>query len=432
MPDKETVERTCNYKMQNCKPCGRPLFDSEHCIFHSKDIEGKKEKFHGAFLKEFESQKEHEEKYDFTGFVFPGNISFMKKEFEKDVYFWNAKFSGEAHFGEAQFSGEASFRGAQFYGETYFGGAQFSGEAHFRGAQFSRAVGFRGAQFSGEADFWDVQFSGEADFWGAQFSGAAHFRRARFSGEAHFGKAQFSGEADFWDVQFSGEADFWDVQFSGEAHFGKAQFSGEASFNEAKFKKDTHFEYIKIEKYNSFKILYTYFYNVSGLLEFIVENKKKFKYSKKPKLEFLPENFKLILGEEATARYPVLSRQIRDDMYLLDFQKRHPCWYKIWQCFANCGRKFKNLVIWCIVLMSIFAAIYCWFPHAIKPDYINNSLPVVSYIYYSIVTFSTLGFGDIVPLTWWMQLIVASEVIFGYIMLGGLISILANKLARRS
>ena len=53
-------------------------------------------------------------------------------------------------------------------------------------------------------------------------------------------------------------------------------------------------------------------------------------------------------------------------------------------------------------------------------------------IYYSVVTFTTLGFGDIVPKTpaaaWWVM----TEVILGYIMLGGLISIFATKLSRRS
>ena len=53
-------------------------------------------------------------------------------------------------------------------------------------------------------------------------------------------------------------------------------------------------------------------------------------------------------------------------------------------------------------------------------------------IYYSVVTFTTLGFGDIVPKTpeaaWWVM----AEVVLGYIMLGGLISIFATKLSRRS
>ena len=52
--------------------------------------------------------------------------------------------------------------------------------------------------------------------------------------------------------------------------------------------------------------------------------------------------------------------------------------------------------------------------------------------YYSIVTFTTLGFGDVVPVTGIARFAVALEVILGYIMLGGLISIFANKLARRA
>ena len=53
-------------------------------------------------------------------------------------------------------------------------------------------------------------------------------------------------------------------------------------------------------------------------------------------------------------------------------------------------------------------------------------------MYYSVVTFATLGFGDIVPLDKGARAVVGAEVILGYIMLGGLISIFANKLARRA
>ena len=52
--------------------------------------------------------------------------------------------------------------------------------------------------------------------------------------------------------------------------------------------------------------------------------------------------------------------------------------------------------------------------------------------YYSIVTFTTLGFGDVTPLTKTGQVLVTIEVVFGYLTLGLLISILANRVARRS
>ena len=56
----------------------------------------------------------------------------------------------------------------------------------------------------------------------------------------------------------------------------------------------------------------------------------------------------------------------------------------------------------------------------------------ITEVYYSIVTFTTLGFGDITPRTPLAAVLVTLEVVLGYFMLGGLISILATKLARRS
>jgi hypothetical protein len=60
----------------------------------------------------------------------------------------------------------------------------------------------------------------------------------------------------------------------------------------------------------------------------------------------------------------------------------------------------------------------------IKPD---SPLPfsMFSMIYYSVVTSTTLGFGDVKPQTAVAVLVVMTEVILD--MLGGLISILANK-----
>jgi hypothetical protein len=76
--------------------------------------------------------------------------------------------------------------------------------------------------------------------------------------------------------------------------------------------------------------------------------------------------------------------------------------------------------------------VYYWMGAGhIKPD---PPLPfsLVTMIYYSVVTFTTLGFGDVKPQTELAAVIVMLEVIIGYVMLGGLISILANKLARRA
>ena len=56
----------------------------------------------------------------------------------------------------------------------------------------------------------------------------------------------------------------------------------------------------------------------------------------------------------------------------------------------------------------------------------------LSPIYFSVVTVTTLGYGDALPASAMAQLLVMIQVTGGYLMLGGLISILSNKLARRA
>jgi voltage-gated potassium channel Kch len=53
-------------------------------------------------------------------------------------------------------------------------------------------------------------------------------------------------------------------------------------------------------------------------------------------------------------------------------------------------------------------------------------------LYYSFVTLTTLGYGDVVPASPQAQLVAVIEVVVGYVALGGLLSIFATKMARRA
>ena len=127
------------------------------------------------------------------------------------------------------------------------------------------------------------------------------------------------------------------------------------------------------------------------------------------------------------------------------------CWYKtfyfLWWLTADYGRRFRRWALCCAIIAFIFGAVFSncdaphWLPfkdffYSINPEFeISSAIRVPSGFtpyYFSIVTFTTLGFGDVTPLNLAGEIWLAIEVILGYIMLGGLISILANKLARRS
>jgi hypothetical protein len=82
-------------------------------------------------------------------------------------------------------------------------------------------------------------------------------------------------------------------------------------------------------------------------------------------------------------------------------------------------------------LATLFGYLYHWMgPHHFHLERLPFELS--SMICYSVVTFTTLGFGDIKPATVEGSFWVMIEVLLGYVMLGGLISILANKVARRA
>lgn len=78
-------------------------------------------------------------------------------------------------------------------------------------------------------------------------------------------------------------------------------------------------------------------------------------------------------------------------------------------------------VVWIglyVALTPVFALIYMWLPDSQFriPDGAGTDFG--SWLYYSIVTITTLGFGDYTPAHGWAQLVTAVEVMCGLILLG--------------
>jgi hypothetical protein len=105
--------------------------------------------------------------------------------------------------------------------------------------------------------------------------------------------------------------------------------------------------------------------------------------------------------------------------------------YIAWLLLADCGRSFWVWAFWCLATVFGFAGTF-WM---LGPDALRRTdLPwePVTALFYSVIVFSTLGFGDISPIAKSAAICVMIEVIIGYVMFAGLISILISKLARRS
>lgn len=123
-------------------------------------------------------------------------------------------------------------------------------------------------------------------------------------------------------------------------------------------------------------------------------------------------------------------RFIVDENYLAEFRGRdrlHEWLYRVWWLTSDCGRSFARWGACTLVLAVVFAGAYS----LVDLDYGDHET-ALSPFYFSIVTLTTLGYGDVLPASTGAQILTMCEVIIGYVMLGGLLGIFANKMARRA
>ncbi len=125
----------------------------------------------------------------------------------------------------------------------------------------------------------------------------------------------------------------------------------------------------------------------------------------------------------------LMRREIVDQNFIKEFRSYNrmtALLYYPWMITCDCGRSMFRWCFW----IGVQGLLFAWLYTLVGIDFGQEPTPVAP-LYFSVVTLTTLGYGDIVPRTMIGQLLVMAEVTLGYMMLGGLLSIFANKLARR-
>lgn len=126
----------------------------------------------------------------------------------------------------------------------------------------------------------------------------------------------------------------------------------------------------------------------------------------------------------------LLRRAIMDENYLHEFRQQGP-WHRavywMWWATSDCGR---SALRWG-VLTCAFALLFAVGFGFVTVDY-GRYETGLSPLYYSIVTLTTLGYGDVLPASTAAQILALIEVTVGYVMLGGLLSIFSTKMGRRA
>jgi len=125
-----------------------------------------------------------------------------------------------------------------------------------------------------------------------------------------------------------------------------------------------------------------------------------------------------------------MRRFVADQNYLHEFRnqsRNNELLYWAWWITSDCGRSLFRWSLFTAVLAVLFGV-----GHQLLGVPFGEHETILSPYYFSLVTLTTLGFGDVVPVTVVQQALVMLEVTTGYMLLGGLISIFANKMARRA
>ena len=126
----------------------------------------------------------------------------------------------------------------------------------------------------------------------------------------------------------------------------------------------------------------------------------------------------------------LMRRFVLDQNFLEEFRTRGrlaSLAYQVWRITSDCGRSVCRWGLCTAALVLLFA----WLYTLVDVDY-GPHPTILSPLYYSIVTLTTLGYGDVLPKTATAQILAMLEVTTGYVMLGGLLSIFSNRMARRA
>jgi len=382
------------------KDCGRPTHkESKYCIFHASAEEKTEKEFEKALKEYIQEIKEENKDYNFRDFIFIGYIEFNNTVFKTDY---------------------TSFLGAIFQEDVEFIAATFIGCSLFFGATYKGDVRFIGADFQGYADFREATFEKAANFWGATFEGDAYFEEATFKGDADFRKVKFLLLNNFMGATFEGDTDFGNVIFSpGNKLNLKVTESGIISF-EHTFLENV---FLDLDLDNGVLIDFT-----DSLLRntkaqkkqienhILQEERKEFSQAREVYL-LLKNNFHSIgrYGDESWAFKKEKDMERKSYFHFKTIHK----W--LGSCFLNgifgYGEQPGKVIISAIIIILIFT--FLFMSYGISDTSIGGftSKNYLDCVCFSVITFTTLGYGDFRPVKGCCRICAGTEAFIGALMM---------------
>jgi len=397
-----------------CPICGRPTHkESKYCIFHASAEEKTEKEFKRALIKYVEKIKKEDGDYDFSEFIFVGDI-----DFKKDL---NITVFGNTNFRKTIFNGRATFEEATFKAGAYFIWTIFNGPSFFSNSTFEAGANFTGAIFKEHALFSHANFKTATKFTGATFKENACFTFATFNGYAIFDKANFKGDVSF-DLKnlltylslneakvFPGKKLSIDVNNGKNNIYFKRAYLENACLNlelcEDVFidLTDTLLRNTKIKK--------------DQIKNHILQEKEK-KFSEAQEIYLLLKNNFHSIGRYNDESWAFKKEKDMERKSYFHFNSLHK-W--LCSCFLNgifgYGEQPVKVIISAISIILIFT--FLFMSSGINDTSIGGSTSNIflDCVYFSTVTFTTLGYGDFRPLEGWSRIFAGSEAFIGALMM---------------
>ena len=383
---------------------------------------------------------------DFQSTNFNRDANFEGVKFTRDVNFRNAMFMRKAYFFDAMFTDNADFHDATFTNTANFHDVTFTKDADFNNAIFMANVDFQRAEFMCDACFWDTSITGSADFSGAKIEGNLDFSGAMIEGNSAFISMTISGDADFVGTTIKGRANFVASKIRGDADFLGAQIEGDADFQNVGFDKSADF---RVECFGGDVDFYGATLPPSGRFGRTKEWRKRSKIKS-------GKGMSLFRFAKQVLQNMGLYREAGDFHFE---ERRHALYRRVFLMGKTRTRRVLNLLNPVIFIPALIEFVFgrIIFGYGERPnrivaaaalvvgccawiyDYseaiVNKSDEILTgvehAVYFSIVTFTTLGFGDYTPVPGhpiWR--VAAFEAVAGAFLMAAFIVTLARRWGR--
>ncbi|HEC91959.1 MAG TPA: hypothetical protein ENI51_03035, partial [Candidatus Atribacteria bacterium] len=413
---------------------------------------------------------------DFHGAVFQRRVQFEKTTFEKFAKFGNVIFQEFADFRGAKFNG-AFFLGAKFESAD-FAQTVIEKNANFRDVKFEKFADFRGAKFQ-MAEFTHATFESWVTFEEAEFK-SSDFGHVTFKEWVYFINSTF-GEATFEDVEFKGGANFTYAVFH-IANFYNSEFEKRAYFENSEIKKNINFAYAEFHgellliriKGKPFFIFYgTRFSDKTWIGGGTNLEKALFNFSRAEIVDFTGTEFPEKLYEEQLLEKKELNDEEKkycpenweevSSIYrkLKQAHQRHGDYIKAGEFFYremeckkkalrekrfsrewfrsfgysflkySCGYGEKPGTVIRNSILAVFGFAFAYlFSNSINLSGNSVVRKFLQSLYFSTITFTTLGYGDIHPINDTGRILAMSEAIMGAIFIALFIFVFSRKMMR--